>query len=430
MRVRTNFTLSLLCLIILSLYLLSNLSLSNTQAAGTVIYIDPSEVLGQGRGSSFSVNINIADVQDLYSWEVILSWDKEILEVTNVVEGPFLSQGGQYTTYFVKKIYNDKGFVRIDCTIMGGDATTNADGSGTLATITFTVKTPGTTTLHFNQTLLLTYYIEQIEHTSTDGLFYTYYPAAKFYYYPANPSPGEIVTFNASSSNPNEGYITSYTWNFGDGNTTSTSSPLITHIYSQEGTYNVTLTVLDSEGLTDTTWETITVSVQVTHDIAVISIVVSSHSVYYGSKVSVNVTVENQGGSMEMFNLTVYANATIIYVEEFNLSAGENATLSLLWDTSECEMNKNYTIAAYADIVNGEVDVEDNSLVDGTVWVKMPGDIDGNGKVDYKDLFTLAASYGTKVGDDGFNASCDFNNDGKVDYKDLFTLAANYGSKA
>ena len=60
MRVRTNFTLSLLCLIILSLYLLSNLSLSNTQAAGTVIYIDPSEVLGQGKGSSFSVNINIA----------------------------------------------------------------------------------------------------------------------------------------------------------------------------------------------------------------------------------------------------------------------------------------------------------------------------------------------------------------------------------
>ena len=418
-----------MCLLITNVIFLSNVSPLKAETS-TMIYLDPSEVLGGPRGSSFTVDVNIMDVVDLYSWEVILSWDKDVLEVTNVVEGPFLSQGGQYSTYFVKKIYNDKGFVRIDCTIMGGDATTNADGSGTLATITFSVKTPGTTTLHFNQTLLLTYYLEEIEHTTTDGFFHTNYPAAEFNYYPVNPAPGESITFNASSSKPNGGYITTYTWDFGDGNITSASSPLITHVYDNEGTYNVTLTILDSEGLSDTVWQTITVSVQAVHDIAIISIFPSDYVVYLGSAVTINITIENQGALAETFNLTLFANETIIIVEEVSLNAGEIITLSFQWQTSECQMNKNYTISAQADILEGEVDIEDNSFVDGTIWVKMPGDIDGNGKVDYKDLFTLAAAYGTKVGDDGFDASCDFNNDGKVDYKDLFTLAANYGSKA
>jgi len=313
---------------------------------------------------------------------------------------------------------------------MGGDATTNADGSGTLATITFSVKTPGTTPIHFNQTLLLTYYLEEIEHTTTDGFFHTNYPAAEFNYYPVNPAPGESITFNASSSKPNGGYITTYTWDFGDGNITSASSPLITHVYDNEGIYNVTLTILDSEGLSDTVWQTITVSVQAAHDIAIISIFPSDYVVYLGSVVTINITIENQGASAETFNLTLFANETVIIVEEVSLNAGEIITFSFQWQTSECQMNKNYTISAQADILEGEVDIEDNSFVDGTIWVKMPGDIDGNGKVDYKDLFTLAAAYGTKVGDDGFDASCDFNNDGKVDYKDLFTLAANYGSKA
>jgi len=33
------------------------------------------------------------------------------------------------------------------------------------------------------------------------------------------------------------------------------------------------------------------------------------------------------------------------------------------------------------------------------------------------------------VGEDRYDANCDFNGDGKVNYKDLFLLAANYGKK-
>jgi len=71
----------------------------------------------------------------------------------------------------------------------------------------------------------------------------------------------------------------------------------------------------------------------------------------------------------------------------------------------------------------------EHTTSDGLFYNIYPGDVNKDGKVDYKDLFALAAAYGARYGDDRYNVSADFNNDGKVDYKDLFTLAANYGKK-
>ncbi len=64
-----------------------------------------------------------------------------------------------------------------------------------------------------------------------------------------------VVPFTASfdatlSYNPN-GDISSYLWTFGDGG--SATGPVVDHTYQQNGTYQVTLTVFDSEGRTDST---------------------------------------------------------------------------------------------------------------------------------------------------------------------------------
>ena len=67
------------------------------------------------------------------------------------------------------------------------------------------------------------------------------------------------ITFDASSSYDPDGYIVRYTWDFGDGYTEITTSPIITHTYSSAGTYIVTLTVTDNDGLTDTYSELIAV---------------------------------------------------------------------------------------------------------------------------------------------------------------------------
>jgi PKD repeat protein len=75
------------------------------------------------------------------------------------------------------------------------------------------------------------------------------------------PRAKRIAMFNASCSTPNGGTIVSYTWNFGDGNVTTTNSSTIIHQYLSPNRYNVTLTVLDTEGLTDS----VTKPVKITH---------------------------------------------------------------------------------------------------------------------------------------------------------------------
>ena len=85
------------------------------------------------------------------------------------------------------------------------------------------------------------------------------HPVASFTFTPPDPLVHELVTFDASSSTPDGGTIVSYTWNFGDGNITTTSNPIITHAYGTYGTFTVTLNVTDSEGKWDTTSQQITV---------------------------------------------------------------------------------------------------------------------------------------------------------------------------
>jgi len=66
----------------------------------------------------------------------------------------------------------------------------------------------------------------------------------------------DVIMFNASTSFDPDGTIVSYTWNFGDGNITTMTTPIITHTYADNGTYTVTLTVADNDGATASTSST------------------------------------------------------------------------------------------------------------------------------------------------------------------------------
>ena len=94
---------------------------------------------------------------------------------------------------------------------------------------------------------------------ATATLYVSQRPVASFTFSPSDPLVHEVVTFNASASTPDGGVLVSYTWDFGDGNITSTSDPIVTHAYSTYGTYTVTLNVTDSEGKWDATSKTIVV---------------------------------------------------------------------------------------------------------------------------------------------------------------------------
>lgn len=85
-------------------------------------------------------------------------------------------------------------------------------------------------------------------------------PVASFTATPTSVLTGQTVTFNGTSSHAQEAgaTITSYQWNFGDGNTGTGATA--THVYSITGSMNVVLTVTDSLGLTDTETVIVTVS--------------------------------------------------------------------------------------------------------------------------------------------------------------------------
>lgn len=78
----------------------------------------------------------------------------------------------------------------------------------------------------------------------------------------ATASPGSgsaplTVQFNASASDP-DGYIVSYSWDFGDGGTASGASQ--THVYQNPGNYTARVTVTDNGGATASATGSITVS--------------------------------------------------------------------------------------------------------------------------------------------------------------------------
>jgi PKD repeat protein len=72
---------------------------------------------------------------------------------------------------------------------------------------------------------------------------------------------GEPINFDArKSSTPDATVITQFSWNFGDGSTTTTTQGLTNHVYSTPGTYEVSLVVENDQGGTDETHWTIHVN--------------------------------------------------------------------------------------------------------------------------------------------------------------------------
>jgi len=297
----------------------------------------------------------------------------EVVDITVIVRNE-----GRETETFNVTVYADKNVTVIGDEVVIGIQTVINLARGANAILTFiwdtTSVTPDNYTISAHASVVPAE-IDIADNTYIDGTVKIIkHPVASFTYTPDRPIVGETVTFDATLSTPDGGTIVSYMWDFGDGTpVVSETDPITIHKYTMAGTYNVTLTVTDDDGLTDTAWKLITVCLL--HDVAVIDVASSLTEVYVGEAVTITVVTENQGTATETFNITVYYDGNIIGTQNvIGLAPGGSKTLTFGWDTSGV-LEGEYVIKAEASVVPGETEIEDNTYIDGTVTVKPVRDV-------------------------------------------------------
>lgn len=194
-------------------------------------------------------------------------------------------------------------------------------------------------------------------------------------------------------------------------------------------------------------------AILVPHDVAIIGVsnmksgCVPKPAICNGSLSEAYVTVENQGGVSETFDVTAYANTTMIAIQSTTLDPHTQTRLTFSWNTSLFQLNEydNYTLSATATQVQGETDLTDNTLTDGTVVITHIGDINGDEKVDIQDVARVSGAFGSlrvndpadpKYGQYWHGIPCttcphqpntDLTGDRKVDIQDLARASANFG---
>jgi hypothetical protein len=179
--------------------------------------------------------------------------------------------------------------------------------------------------------------------------------------------------------------------------------------------YNETLN-LDADG-----------SFVLSHDLEMTNVKPLKDVIGEGFSLSLNLTVENSGNCTETVSVTVYANETIIAsFTDILLTSKNNVNLSCVWDTTGIAKG-NYRIKAVIDVVLGEIDTTDNMLIDGLVFVTLPGDVNADTEVDLFDAILLAGSFNSNPASPNWNPNADINNNDIVDLYDAILLASHYG---
>jgi hypothetical protein len=249
--------------------------------------------------------------------------------------------------------------------------------------------------------------------------------------------------FNSTASGGTPPY--KYQWFLNGSSVPGANSNTWVFSSSTNGSYTTYVNVTDNLGLTansNTGVVTVLAAGAKKHDVAVVEVVPLYTWVCQNRSVNINVTIMDKGDYDETVAVTLYYNVTanqMIGMQTNNTKTGENMTVTLSWNTTGVPYGYNYTIAAYANITS-DSNPADNLMVDGEIQVRMQGDVNGDNKVDGKDLLEFLnaqvfGSYGPGFMYSGSPPSSKWNPmydlsdsiDGKIDGKDLIAIARNFG---
>lgn len=177
------------------------------------------------------------------------------------------------------------------------------------------------------------------------------------------------------------------------------------------------------------------------HDLAVINVTTSKQgctpapTIGRNYTLQINVTVQNQGGYVESFfdvwtelSLVMPPPITVGPITVASLAPGETTTLTFNWNTIGAAYG-NYTVTGVVETVSGETETGDNRLNNIYIFVTLPGDFNGDKKVNILDAITLSNSFNSKLGDPNWNPNADINGDNKVNILDAIVLGNYFNQK-
>lgn len=348
----------------------------------------------------------------LYLYQVYFKFSKEILEVTDITQGTFLSSSGSFETFWVPKWDNSAGEVKVWESLLG---MTTASGAGELFKVTFRVKKAGGSKLHLFNNQLFNEFMGTITHDIEDGLFTTaklsiapddvrgseYTPGVSFdvnvtldgavenlygfnvtITYDAQVLNATSATLIPSLAAPNmnfteidftEGTVWLNVTSTPPAASTNETGPLATITFEILSVGNTDINITKSK-LVDTEGEPIIHIVGkasfsgVLRNIGIIGeeVTLSPLEVVAGENITISVKIQNYGGINETFDFTVYATqnnvgAIVAGPTQFSVIGLSNITIPMNLSTNGLEGN--YTIRIRTSYVPDETDIGDNEYV-------------------------------------------------------------------
>jgi archaellum component FlaG (FlaF/FlaG flagellin family) len=445
-----------------------------------ILKITPQSILNPSLTpcTNFTINITVINAKYFHGFKLKLGYNKTILECTEVKEGNMLKSFGETAVSFL--INNSEGHVLISINLTDPQAI--AEGNGTLTALTFHVLNLGESVFHLYETELYDSEETPLSHTTSDGYFNNILMPKVFVDPPVfvDPSmvPGDefeisikaanisdlydfefrltydtnilnglgiiVIPFDKATSfelqftlNDTNGEIWVKVQYFPPAKPLSTLSPrTLLKLFFQVQSYGATWLHFSQSVLSDS------LHMQIKHiaedgyisvlrrDVAVINVTPEFTEAYKGWKIGINVTVKNLGDIPETFNVTLLINNNKIETKKVeSLTPNTTALLAFTFDTLQSWVMPchNYTIKVEASILPYEIDIENNVLEDGQIHIKLMGDINGDGAVNFNDAIIAGAAFGSKPGDSNWNPYADLNRDGCVNYLDLIILGSNFG---
>ena len=354
--------------------------------------------------------INTYPLGNLNGFDVQLAWDPTVLKYVDhtvtvpVEEYPNPIPPSPYAGILHEEAFEIMNVIDENATIPYSEPGTMAwfsyaimpgadvfNGDGAFFTMTFNVTKRGSSPLRLTNAALSgegAMSMRVLFH-KFDGLFRTPdAPTADFTFWPDIGVVDKPVLFNASASySPVSGVsISKYIWDFDDGTNATVSDPIITHSYSESGTYMVSLVVEDSNG-TRSSPKIEQVNVVKKRNVKIRDVSLTpAHLVLVNRTVDVEVIVENDGRADENCTVTAYYNASSVNWNDISTTnwtkTGETdvsipwysfSIEHLTWNTTGVpQVESYYYVLINATLVPYEKNTTDNTMISDPVFVTAP----------------------------------------------------------